>query len=223
MEGFTVRLRPCGSFDLELDTVTWRVLHEVTLNPKPWALVAMDGREHVARHSMYDSYSSIDEALSAMMEHSGAGKASPRYRVILPCGESFLRPGKVPTESVLSSLGWVHTRQYIGYMVLTLHEGASNLDAREGFRKRINIPNARLGDMSCVERANGLSRWIGDILLDRDGFVRYQDFQEEAARAFDGIDGDMFPDYDFVARKPTFPNSASVITFPPERIRKPAA
>jgi len=223
MEGLTVSLRPCGSFDLELGTVTWRVLHEVSLSPRPWALVALDNRGTIGRHSMFDSYATVDEALRAMVEQSGAGETGTRFRVVLPCGQSFLRPGKVPAESVLSSLGWVHTKRYIGYMVLTLHEGASNLDAREGFRSRINLPNSRLGDMACVERAHGLSRWIGDVLLDRDGFVRYQDFQEEAARAFEGIGGDMFPDYDFVARQPTFPNAASVIAFPHDRVRSPAA
>jgi len=223
MEGLTVTMRPCGSFDLALGSVTWRVVHEVSLLPRPWALVALDDQGLTARHSLFDSYGTIDEALTAMVVQSGSGDESTRFRVALPCGESFIRPGKVPAERVLSSLDWTHTKRYIGYMVLTLHEAATNLDAREGFRNRINIQNARIGDMACVERANGLSRWIGDILLDRDGFVRYQDFQEDAARAFSGIGGDMLPNFDFVPRTPTMPNAASVISFPADRTRRPAA
>jgi len=220
MEGLTVRMQRCGSFDLAVGDVTWRVVHEVSFNPIPWVVVAMDSK---GRHALYESFATIDEALSSMIAVSGAGDASSRFRVLLPCGQHFLRPGKVRAESVISTLGWTHTKRYIGYMVLSLPERATNMEARERFRRNITIGSARIGEMTCVERADGLSHWCADILLDRDGFVRWDEFQQDAARAFSPMRGEMLENYDFVPRIPTVPNAAVVIGFPEDRIRRPAA
>lgn len=223
MEGLTIKTRPCGSFELSHDGQTWRVVHEVSFRPTPWVLVAVDDKSGPMRVGVFDSFGTIDEALAKMVDVASGGKEC-RFRVVLPCGASFLRPGRIPAEEVMFTLGWVHTKRLTGYMHLSLPVHFSPREARDAFRRRVRIPNSRVGDVQCLGRSDSESVWLADIHLDRDGFMRISEFQIEAAAAFAGIEG-MLGSYDYAMRHPIRRSSeADVIAFPIDRVRqRPAA
>lgn len=231
----SVLMRKEGCFDLPVGKSTWRVLHEERFDgDRPWVLVAFDASSGLSAAdiagnlgeaviganvrgsgglAVYDSYESLDGALEALVEIALGEREEHRFRVEMPCGNSFIRPGKVPAEQVITRLGWVHLRRLRGYMMITLPENACPFRARDGFRQRLAIPGAKLGESTRVSIGGGSSNWCADVFIDCERFARMEEIQEIAAAAFDAV-GEMLPHYDFVPRTPVFATAAQVLQFP---------
>lgn len=239
MDATTIFMREDGHFDLPAEGFTWRVLHEERYDAaRPWVLVAFDAgcgltasriagnlgtvmieaaRRGEAGLAVFDCYETLDDALVGLARQAIGGAPGSRFRIVLPCGSSFLRPGKIPAEQVMSRFGWIHVRRLRGYMMMAFPEGACAYRVHDGFRKRLPHPGIRLGEAVRVEVKDGTANWCADVLMECGRFIRADEVQTAAAGAFEPARTDMLPYFDFVPHSPTVHSEARVIPFPRAR------
>ena len=207
MSGLVISLCADGAFDR--GDGRWQVARDDGFAPRPWALVSRDGS---GRSSVLDNYECLDEALAALAS-SGDGESPARFRVELPCGASFSRPGRVPAEEVMASMGWVYVRNFKGYKPLSFAAGSCPKAVRAAFRD--SLPRgAMLGQATVAGTDGATEAWCADVFVAHEGFVRFADIGSEAGAAFARVGADVVPgSFDFVAGTPAAGRGAEVVEF----------
>src|SRR5690606_30555412 len=150
------------------------------------------------------AFGALDDALKEMIELVCGDRDWIRFKVKLPCGASFIRPGHIPAENVMASLGWVHVKTLVGHMVRSFHSGYSPDEVSEIVADEIWGEDIEVGSVADVGRYGDETFWCIDLKRHCNEFLRYEDIPSAVSTAFVGLLGPGQPLYDFL---PTFPIS----------------
>lgn len=119
--------------------------------------------------------SDLDDGLRLLVATSGS--VDP-FRVLLPSGDSFARPGKVPALEVMAALGYSVVRGLSAFVVVT---EAADYDSRKLRRELVANLSGRpleVGEVDWVEGDGDSSVWCCDLRLSFEGPL-----QESGAKA----------------------------------------
>ncbi|NTF17186.1 hypothetical protein G6L37_01920 [Agrobacterium rubi] len=184
MSGFEVTLEDHGLFlvpAMHAYDSDRKIGFDSELPRRPWVITQLDLA--TCRWERADSFATLDEALNfAVCEASGL--ARPNFRVRLPCGQHFSRPGHVPAEAVLSSLGWVYVTHLVGFSHFLSDTACTPAIARRHFLLMTkDTPNVVVGDVTPNDE-DGNRLWIADLHIPFDGFIRREDIESEKNISF---------------------------------------
>lgn len=203
MQGFEITLENGRGFlvpSLNAEFQTFYVQHDCEVPHAPWILISQErDSQEWTRQACYDD---LDEALAMAVKCSTGSR--DRFKISLPCGRHIVRPGNVPVEHVLQSMGWLYVHDLTGFASHVCDGPANDLSARRHFLSLLSSrPNLRLGDVflehSCED--TGRSFWIADIHISFEGFVRASDIENEKDATFSSESIDLVLGYDFKARE----------------------
>ena len=167
---------------------------------------AADGGWHPAA-----AFERLDEALEWAVRAS-TGRSGVRFKVNLPCGASFSRPGRVPAEDVMSSLDWVYVTHLIGFVCLTTDNPCTEPYARRRFLGMISAnPDVELGEATPVD--GDMRFWVGDLHIPFEGFIRVQDIKAEKEVCFAAEGIETIEGYDCRKAGSGESRSAEIISF----------
>jgi hypothetical protein len=183
MQGFEVTLEDHGLFHvpaLRPEDGDRKIAYDPETKRNPWVITEMDA---TSRWHRVLSFTTLDEALDWAVS-AATGILRPNYRVMLPCGQHFSRPGRVPAESVLSSMGWVYVTHLIGFHHFNSPAPCSEHRARRHFIEHVqDSPSVVVGDVTpCDDGENCF--WIADLRIPFDGFIRREDIEAEKNISF---------------------------------------
>jgi len=184
MQGFEVTLEDHGMFlvpAMEAGDTDRKIAYDPELPRRPWVVMEMDAA--TCRWYRVVSFDNLDEAMNWSVSDI-TGHKRPNFRVKLPCGRHFSRPGRIAAEDVLSSLGWVYVTHLVGYSHLVTDTSCSVGRARKHFLNLTqNSPSVVVGDVTpCDEGDSRL--WIADLHIPFDGFIRREDIETEKNVSF---------------------------------------
>lgn len=184
MQGFEVTLEGHGLFHVPAQRpgdAARKISYDPETKRAPWVVTEMDGP--TCRWYRIVSFNTLDEAMDWAVSDA-TGLRRPNYRVNLPCGKHFSRPGRVPAESVLSALGWVYVTHLIGFSHFSSPSACSEARARRHFLELTqDSPSVVVGDVTACD--DGENRfWIADLRIPFDGFIRREDIETEKDISF---------------------------------------
>lgn len=219
MTTFNVTLEQHGFFEIPSNNPTGGSLR-VGFNPDydaaPWVILSQDGDG--VRWEYLFSYADLDSALAYAVRHQVGVKNPWEYVVNLPCGGQFKRPGRVPAEKVMASMGWMYVTDLIGYGVLQDTTVETHESAIKAFQKRITDTNVVLGKVDPTSDKKG--EWCASYSMTYHGFIHRDALQSEVRICFHYEGIDILPDmFDYRCRqKVTTP--AEVISFEAKRAER---
>lgn len=179
MQGFEVTLEDHGLFlvpAMHPYDGDRKIAYDSELPRRPWVITQKDTA--TCRWTRIDSFATLDDALTRAVSDA-SGLARPNFRVRLPCGQQFSRPGRIRAEDVLSSLGWTYVTHLVGFSAFSSDLGCTETTARRHFLDLVkNSPTVVVGDV--VSNDEGDDRlWIADLHIPFDGFIRREDIENE--------------------------------------------
>lgn len=184
MQGFEVTLEDHGLFlvpAMHAYDGDRKIAYDSEFPRRPWVITQMDVA--TCRWERIDSFATLDEALNTAVSEA-SGLARPNYRVKLPCGQHFSRPGNVPAEAVISSLGWVYVTHLVGFSAFLSDTNCSPSLARRHFLTMVkDTPNVVVGEVSPNDEGDN-RLWIADLHIPFDGFIRREDIETEKNISF---------------------------------------
>lgn len=182
----------------------------------PWVILSQD-RDGVRWEYLY-SYADLDSALAYAVRHQVGVKNSWEYTVNLPCGGRFKRPGRVPVEQVMASMGWMYITDIIGYGALSDPRILDEMEARQVFEDRISNTNITLGKIDPLNEEKG--NWCANYLMAYHGFIHRDALQSEMGTCFRSEGVAILPDtFDYRCRHKVT-TTADVISFEAKRAER---
>jgi hypothetical protein len=198
MQGFEVTLEEHGMFLVPSQTPEFgnlKIAYDPEFRRRPWIVLEMD----LATCQWYrmDSFVTLDEALDwAVSDVTEINR--PNYRVKLPCGNYFSRPGRIPAEEVLSSMGWVYVTHLVGFSPFTSTEPCSEALALKHFLEITqDSPTVEVGEVTACDEGQNCF-WIADLRIPFDGFIRREDIETETNISFAAENIPLVEGYDCV-------------------------
>lgn len=184
MSGFEVTLEDHGLFlvpAMHAYDTDRKIAYDSDHPRRPWIITQMDPA--TCRWERTDAFTNLDDALHFAVSEA-SGLARPNFRVKLPCGQRFSRPGQVPAEAVLSALGWVFVTHLIGFSHFNSATACSEHRARRHFVELVqDSPSVVVGEVTACD--DGENRfWIADLRIPFDGFIRREDIETEKNISF---------------------------------------
>lgn len=220
MQGFVVTLREDGlfeAFSADPACPALRVGCDPAQPGSPWTVLVPDRMG--PGWAVVATFHSLDEALDFAVAEA-TGTPGSAYDVRLPDGACFSRPGRVGAEQVMASAGWVYVISLIGFAMATTPSGTTSFEARAVMRSRIEGTGVRLGEVCLSDEDDEGMHWCADLMLPYEGFLRIEEIGAEAKAAFAAEGVEVIPHFDFRTRTSLRSSGASIIPFPPERIRQ---
>jgi hypothetical protein len=149
-------------------------VYEDRLAPFAWhaVFVPAGGKPRSRSHATLDA---------ALLDLSISARDAAAFRVDLPGGASFQRPGKVPAEEVLGNLGFVLVRELDASFALALPGGISPQEARMRFEERLGSLAVNLRGVAPVEAEGGSVWWCGNVVLPVSCYVADGEYDALAA------------------------------------------
>jgi hypothetical protein len=184
MQGFEVTLEDHGMFLIPAQNPEdgdRKIAYDAEIGRRPWVIMEME--IDTCRWARVESFATLDEALDWAVSAS-TGLSRPNYRVALPCGRHFSRPGRVAAEEVLTALGWVYVTHLVGFSHFASETSCSEHRARKHFFSLVeHSPSVVVGECTAVD--DGENRlWIADLHIPFDGFIRREDIETEKNISF---------------------------------------
>jgi hypothetical protein len=141
---------------------------------EPWCISVIDATGR-CRHS--ETVPTLDIGLDRLSILGSATLNGLRglYRVELPGGASFQRPGSVPAEEILRKLEFNFVGSVHAFLVARLDGAMSQVEAALWFRDKVGVLAPLLGSVDLVESDEIEASWCADVLLPVNGFYRPQD------------------------------------------------
>jgi len=122
---------------------------------------------------------SLDHGLAMLARASGCMST---FRVGLPCGESFLRPGKVPAPEVLAALGYLAVGAVTAYAVLARPSSVGVAEVRRELLS--GLPGGvGLGEVEETDSEGGTTWWCCDLSVPFEGMLRLSEADAVVASA----------------------------------------
>lgn len=190
---------PGGTHELAYDGTAdaWNLVGPPPPGRRPGVLVARVG--------------GLDHGLALLV--AAAGRIGP-FRVALPCGGSFARPGHVPASEVLAALGYRATRAVAACTLLSMPDGACEGEARRE-ALRLLTGGIDLGEVEPVESESGVTWWCCPVYVPFDGMLRLSAADAVVAEALAGtgleVAGPAEPETD----ASVLANAAELLSFVP--------
>lgn len=182
----------------------------------PWVILSQD-RDGIRWDYLF-SYADLDSALAYAVRHQVGVKNPWEYTVNLPCGGQFKRPGRVPAEQVMASMGWMYVTDIIGYGPLKDSRLVTVEAARKVFQDRIADTNVTLGKIDPLNEEVG--HWCANYLMTYHGFIHRDELQSELRICFQSEGVAILPDvFDFRCRHKVMA-TADVISFEAKRAER---
>lgn len=224
MQGFEVTLEDYGQFHIppaHADDGDRKISFDPELSRRPWIVTEMSAED--CKWIRIESFNSLDDALDWCVSVT-TGAAKPQYRVNLPCGGSFSRPGRVKAEDVMSSMGWVYVTHLTGFAHFAPSEPCSETVVRRHFLSIIEeSPNVRLGEITPLHEDATLM-WIADLHIPFEGFIQrdHIEFEKDIAFSSEGIKLRV-QGFDCKVKLGASPRSADLFDFSARRAQKMSA
>ncbi|TLX15833.1 hypothetical protein [Rhizobium sp. MHM7A] len=219
MTTFNVTLEKHGFFEVpsvEPMGGSLRVGFNPDYKARPWVILSQD-RDGVRWEYLF-SYADLDSALAYAVRHQVGVKNPWEYTVNLPCGGQFKRPGRVPVEQVMASMGWMYVTDIIGYGALSDSRLVSVEAARKVFQDRIVDTNVTLGKIDPLNEEKG--HWCANYLMTYHGFIHRDELQSELRICFQSEGVAILPDmFDYRCRHKVT-TTADVISFEAKRAER---
>lgn len=203
MQGFEINLDYGRGFTIPSmndDFQMFGVQHDCEMPHAPWILISQErDSDEWTRQASYDD---LDQALSMAVKCSTG--ASDKFKINLPCGRHVMRPGRIPVEQVLQSMGWLYVHDLTGFLSHVCIGPVNDVAARRHFLSLLSpLPHLRLGEVymaSHCEETNRVS-WIADVHISFEGFVRASDIESEKDATFSSESIELVQGFDFTARE----------------------
>jgi hypothetical protein len=203
MDGLVITLKDDGSFQMKDGPFTASVTYDHETPARPWILSSLqDGAKDASNFEVIAIFASLDEALKEMVKVVCEGRDWIRFMVSLPCGASFFRPGRVPAENVMASLGWVHIKTLVAHTVRSYGSDYSAADVVDIISLNITDESIEVGTAVDVGSYNGMTNWCIDLRRPCHEFLQVSAVSDAVTKAFDGLLHGGQPLYDFF---PTYP------------------
>lgn len=206
MNAYEVKLAPHGFFEIPAtcpDGISFRVGYNPDVKFNPWSVLTQD--DEGIKWCCVRSFGDLDRALSFAVSQVLEESAGVEFRVNLPCGRSFKRPGRIAAENVMASMGWLYVHELVAYGGLLCPELSSPEEAEEAFKDLLDGTMVSLDDVDYVgddfvSSDNGY--WCAKYLLPYDGFLHLDRIESEIVIAFKAEGVEIFPEvFDFNCRK----------------------
>ncbi len=166
-----IRLTDAGGFQIERDGRAIELSFDPYGRETPWSATVFDGRGHCL-HA--EHFAELDAGLDRLADLGEVARTGLRelYRVELPEGRSFQRPGALPAEAVLHLLGFDFYDNVAASLVAPKREAADQRGAVAWFREKLGVlaPLLRNVELAAVEGAGEF--WCAEILLSVNGFYQ---------------------------------------------------
>jgi hypothetical protein len=158
---------------------------------EPWSVSVMDG-DGRCRHS--ESVSTLDIGLDRLAILGSATQKGLRglYRVELPDGVSFQRPGTVPAEEILRKFDFSLVGSVRAFLVAQIDTAFTVSEAHHWFREKLGALAPLQGSTDLVESDSNEGCWCTDVLLPANGFYRAEGLLEFARSAVGACGVEMF-------------------------------
>lgn len=184
MQGFEVTLEDHGLFLVPAqrpEDGDRKIAYDPEMKRRPWVVTEIDPA--TCKWVPIESFTTLDEALDWAVSDA-TGLLRPNYRVKLPCGQHFSRPGRINAEAVLSAMGWVYVTHLIGFSHFNSATPCSEHRARRHFVELVqDSPSVVVGEVTpCDDGENRF--WIADLRIPFDGFIRREDIETEKDISF---------------------------------------
>jgi hypothetical protein len=189
----------------------------VGFNPEysdaPWVVLSKDAEG--IRWELLFSYSDLDRALAYAVRLQVGADQPWDYKIVLPCGQEFQRPGRVPAERVLASMGWLYVTHLIGYAIVPIAHAESVKQAQDYLTGIVVDTNIKVGGIDPVEGA--AAGWCANLVIEYHGFIHRDQLELELRTWFHAEGVEILPEiYDFRCRQ-NVPASAEIISFEDKR------
>lgn len=203
MHGFEINLDDGRGFTIPSvndDFEMFGVQHDCEIPHAPWILISQErGSDEWLRQA---SYEDLDQALAMAVKCSTGSVCE--FKIKLPCGRHVMRPGRIPLEQVLQSMGWVYLHDVTGFASHVSSGPSNDVAARRHFLSLLsNLPHVRLGEVymdNHCEETNRVS-WVADLHISFEGFVRASDIEDQKDATFSSESIELIQGFDFKARE----------------------
>jgi hypothetical protein len=203
MQGFEITLDHGRGFTIPSmndDFQMFGVQHDCEMPHAPWILISQErDTEEWARQASYDD---LDTALAMAVKCSTG--ATSEFKIKLPCGRHVMRPGRVPVEQVLQSMGWLYVHDVTGFLSYVCIGPVNDMGARRHFLSLLSsLPHLRLGEVYMDAHCQETNRvaWIADVHISFEGFVLSSDIENEKDATFSSESIELVQGFDFKARE----------------------
>jgi hypothetical protein len=223
MDGLVITLKDDGSFQMTDGPLTASVTYEPETPTRPWILSTLRNEgKGTSQFATVAVFGSLDDAMIEMVKTVAEGRDWIKFMVSLPCGASFTRPGHVPAENVMASLGWVHVKTLVAHVVRSYNSGFTAEDVADIVDLNIKDESIEVGTAVDVGTFNGQTNWCIDLHRNCHEFLRCDAISDAVSKAFDGLLHGGQPLYDFFPTYPIRKTTAQIVSFP-DRMQQTAA
>lgn len=191
-EAISVHLTQGGGFRIDDGKgVTAELGFDPLCGTDPWRANVMDAAGRCL-HS--ETVPTLDIGLDRLALLGSATQVGLRglYRVELPGGASFQRPGTVAAEEVLGKYDFSLVSSVRAFLVASLDSVFSATDAHLWFRERLGVLAPLQGSVDLVEADSNETLWCTDVLLPANGFYRPEDLLQFARASVGACGVEMF-------------------------------
>lgn len=163
----------------------------VGINPdypkSPWVVMHQD--EMGVKWSCIRMFADLDQALTFAVGEALAPIVVEEFEVVMRCGNTFRRPGRLSAEVVLSNWGWIYVTEFEGYGVLPFVDGQNKAAATNLFKEILDGTTIELGEVDGVHDGEqgdftGSDGWCATYYLPYHGFIHKDDVLSEADNCF---------------------------------------
>lgn len=191
-ETIAIRLTEWGGFKIDDGK---GVIAELGFDPLAgvdgWCVSVMDT---AGRSLLSEAVPTLDIGLDRLAMLGSATESGLRdlYRVELPGGASFQRPGTVPADEILGKFGFSFVSSVRAFLVASLDAAFSATDAHLWFREKLGVLAPLQGSVDLVETGPTETCWCTDVLLPANGFYRPEDLLQFATDSVGACGVEMF-------------------------------
>jgi hypothetical protein len=187
-----IRLTDAGSFQVDRDGPTAELCFDAFGGEAAWSVTVFDaqGRCLHAEH-----FADLDAGLDRLADLGRVERTGLRnlYRVALPDGRSFQRPGSLPAASVLRMLGFDFHDNVATFLVVAKDEATDRTDAFALFRERLGMLAPLLRSVEAVAVDGDGDLWCAEILLSVNGFYQPKGLLDFAMTSVGACGVEMLP------------------------------
>lgn len=166
--GLTVKLDDEGIFSCEGPEGSFVLFFSGDKGEERW-LLTKASEDPTVVPSLLAWQQDLDEGLRLLV--ATAGSVDP-FRVELPCGDGFARPGRVPAAEVMAALGYSVVRGVNAFVVVSDSATVPPERIRRELLWRLKGRQVEIGDLEMVEGDGESSVWCCDLKVQFEGPIR---------------------------------------------------
>lgn len=163
--GPIVEMNEDGSFVAHARGADCHLIYDPTSSMGRWLLLYKGhGAEQEIVLSMHSGLDGALKALVGVTEHEGS-----RFSVRLPDGAVFTRPGNMPAEQVMASLGYQLVESMIAYAIYEAPTGMTDAEATRAVNEILAGYDLQLGSVDRIGDAD--PSWCFDMVVPFEGYI----------------------------------------------------